>query len=79
MEIAKHEKIPETHVLVTLLAGNAWLFNAKKKEFLHIRYQQVISQYLDFWRCVTHRSNGKFTLNLCDAQVFKTKNSKVCC
>ena len=29
-ELLRHEKIPETHVLATLLAGNAWLLNGKK-------------------------------------------------
>ena len=40
---------------------------------MHSRYQQVISEYVDF---ITG-SNGKFTLNLCGAGVFKTKNSLV--
>ena len=30
-ELLRHEKIPETHVLVTLLTRNACLFNGKKK------------------------------------------------
>ena len=71
--LLRYEKILENHILAKLLAGNAWLFKAKK-DLLHIRYKHVISEHLDFWRCAshTHRSNGKFTLNLCDAQVFKT-------
>ena len=28
-ELLRHEKIPETQVLATLLTGNAWLFNEK--------------------------------------------------
>ena len=39
-ELLRHEKFPETHVLVTLLSGNALLFN-EKKDILHIRYQRV--------------------------------------
>ena len=30
LELLRLEKIPETHVLATLLTGNAWLFNGKK-------------------------------------------------
>ena len=30
-ELLRHKKIPETHVLATLLTGNAWLFNGKKR------------------------------------------------
>ena len=29
-ELLRHEKIPETHVLATLLAGTAWLFEGKQ-------------------------------------------------
>ena len=29
-ELPRHEKFPETHVLATLLAGNALLFNGKR-------------------------------------------------
>ena len=29
--------------------------------------------FCKFWVCASHRFNGKFTLNLTDAQVFKTK------
>ena len=50
-----------------------------EKRSLDLRYQQVISEYLDVLRCASHRSNGKFILNLCDAQVFKTKTSKLSC
>ena len=32
---------------------------------------------LGFWRCALHRFNGKFTLNVWDAQVFKTKSSEI--
>ena len=28
--LLRHEKIPETHVLATLLTANAWLFNRQK-------------------------------------------------
>ena len=28
-ELLRHQKIPETQVLATLLTGNAWLFNGK--------------------------------------------------
>ena len=37
-------KIPETQVLATLLTGNAWLFDGKKYT-LHVRYQEVISEF----------------------------------
>ena len=49
-----------------------------EKYLLNIRYEQVIAEYLDFGMCAS-QSNGKFTLNLCDAQVFKTKNSEISC
>ena len=29
--LLRHEKFPETHVLATLLTGNALLFNGKKR------------------------------------------------
>ena len=29
-ELLRHEKIPETHVLATLLSENTWQFNGKK-------------------------------------------------
>ena len=35
-ELLRHEKIPDTHVLATLLTGNALLFNGKKR---HLAYQ----------------------------------------
>ena len=76
-ELLRHEKFLEIHVLATLLTGNALLFNGKKTSCIFIRYQQVISECPDFWRYVSHRFNGKFTLNLCDTQVFKTKNSEI--
>ena len=60
-DLLRHEKFPETHVLATLLTGNALVINGKKKDILHIRYQQVISEFPDFWRCASHRFNGKFT------------------
>ena len=44
-----------------------------ENDILHIWYQQVISEFLDFSRSVPHWFNGKFILDLCDAQVFKTK------
>ena len=50
-----------------------------RKDLLNIRYQQVISEVLDFLRSAPHRFNGKFTLHLCDAQVFKTKNYEINC
>ena len=36
---------------------------------MHFRYQQVISEFLDFWVCIA-QFNGKFTLNQCDAQIY---------
>ena len=33
-----------------------------------LRYQQVFSEYLDFWGCAFHMSNSKFTLNLFEKQ-----------
>ena len=59
-DLLRHEKIPETHVLARLLTRNAWLFNGKV-DILDIRYQQDISEFLDFGMCASHRSNGKFT------------------
>ena len=41
-ELLRHEKIPETHILATLLTGNAWLFNGKQMNF---RYKQIISEF----------------------------------
>ena len=43
----RHEKIPETHVLATLLAGNECLDVQWEKYLLHIAYLQIISEYLD--------------------------------
>ena len=68
----RHEKIPATHILDTLLTGNAWLFDEKKCDINKLRS-------LDFFRSSSHRFNCKFTLNLCDAQVYKTKNSEMSC
>ena len=55
-ELLRHEKILETYVLATLVTGNALLFNGKKIS-LNIRYQQVIAEFSDFWRCASHRLN----------------------
>ena len=77
-ELLRLAKFPETNVLSTLLTGNAWLLNGKKISCIS-GYHQDISEFPDFWRCASHGSNSKFTLNLCDAQVFKTKNSKISC
>ena len=46
-ELLRHEKFPETLVLATLLTGNALLLSGKK-DIVHIRYQQVISEFRDF-------------------------------
>ena len=43
----------------------------EKKNLLNIRYQQVISKFNYFWMCTSHRFNGKFTLHMCNAQLFK--------
>ena len=76
-ELLRHEKIPETQVLATLLTGNAWLFDGKNICcILGISKLFQISRLL---KVVLHRFYGKFTLNLCDAQVFKTKNSEISC
>ena len=70
-------KFPETHVLATLLAGNAWLSNGKRSYTY-----QVLTSYFRIFRflevCIA-QSNGKFTLNLCDTQVFKTKKPEISC
>ena len=34
-ELLRHEKIPESHFLATVLAGNAWLFNGKKRSLAY--------------------------------------------
>ena len=46
MELLRHEKIPETLVLATLLTGNAWLFSGKK-DLLNIRYPQAVSEFFE--------------------------------
>ena len=52
-ELLRHVKIPETHVLVTLLTGNAWLFNGKKSLAYQVsrRYFRIL-RFLEV--CVTH-------------------------
>ena len=68
------QKIPESHVFATIVTGNGWLFNGKRS----LEYQ-ISTSYCGifrFWDVCVAQSNGKFTLNLCDAQVFKTKNSE---
>ena len=45
----------------------------EKKDLLNIKYQELISEFLDFWRFTLHRFNGKFTLTLCDAQILEIK------
>ena len=72
-ELIGHEQFPETHVLATPLTGNA--FNGKK--ILHIRYQQVISDFPDFWRSVSHRFNGKCTLTCVTHRFSKPKKLKL--
>ena len=77
MDLLRHEKFPE--ICSGYSVGGNCLAVEWKKNNLHTRYQQAISEFPDSWRCVSHRFNGKFTLNLCDAQVFKTKNSEISC
>ena len=77
-ELLRHEKIPDTHVLAILLTGNSLLFNGKKISCIS-GINKLFQNFQIFWRCVSQRFNGKFTLNLCDAQVFKTKNSEISC
>ena len=77
-ELLRHEKFPETHVLAILLTGNALLF-MEKKDILHIKYQRVISEFPDFLEVYVAQVKGKFTLNLCDAQVFETNYSEISC
>ena len=70
-----NEKILETHVLATPVTGNAWLFNEKRS----LEYQ-VSTSYCRIFRFLevcAHMFNDKFTFNLCDTQVFKTKNSEI--
>ena len=74
----KTEKIPETSILATLLVEMPDCSMEKKISYM-FRYQQVISEFLDFWSCASHRFTGKFTFNLCNTQFFKTKNSKISC
>ena len=69
--VLRHEKIPETHVLATLLTGNAWLF-MEKRSFEY----QVSTSYLRIFRFLEVRTGS---LNLCNAQSFKTKNSEISC
>ena len=40
-ELLRHEKFPETHILATLVTGNALLFNGKKR---YLAYQVSISE-----------------------------------
>ena len=72
----RHEIFPETHVLASLLTGNAWLFDGKKIFCISDIYK-LFQNISIFGGCASHRFNGKFTLNLCDAQVFKTENSEI--
>ena len=67
-ESLRHEEIPETHALTTLLTVNAWLFNGKKTSCI-----SCINKLLQniFCRCVSHRSDGNFTSDLCDTQFSK--------
>ena len=45
-ESLRHKKIPENYVLDTLLTGNAWLFNRKKKSLAY----QVSTSYFRIFR-----------------------------
>ena len=74
-ELLRYEKILEIYVLATLLTRNSWLF--MEKHLSNIKCQHVISEFLGFWRSGLHRINGKFTLNLCGPQVFKTRSSEI--
>ena len=70
-----HEKIPKTHAVATLLTEMPGIRNGKK-----ISCISGVSLYRFLEGCDPQDwSNGKFTLNLCDAQVFKTKNSEKNC
>ena len=51
--VARHEKIPETYAVATLLTGNAWLFKEKSLAY------QVSASYFRILRF----------LEVCDAQV----------
>ena len=46
LEILRHEKIPETDVLATLLTGNAWLFIMEKRSLAY----QVSTIYFRIFR-----------------------------
>ena len=46
-ELLRLEKIPETHVLATLLMGNAWLFNVKMI-FCIAGMNKLFLEYSDF-------------------------------
>ena len=59
----RHEEIPETHVMATILTGNICLF---------ISFISDTNKL--FQMCV-----AQFTLDMCDAQVFKIKNSEISC
>lgn len=53
-ELLRPEKISITHVLVTLLTGNAWLFNGVKDLLdISVRYHQEISVVI-LEICITH-------------------------
>ena len=66
-ELLRHEKFPETHILAILLTGNDLLFNGKKD----IRYQ-----FQNYQESTSYFRISRF-LEVCDAQVFKTKNSEI--
>ena len=75
-EFLEHEKISETLVLATLLTEMPGGLMEKRS----IEYQ-VSRSYFRFFSIFggAHfwRFEGKFTLNLCSALVFKTKNSEI--
>ena len=78
-ELLSHEKKPETHVQAKLLRFLPGCLTVKRSPVY-----QVSIRYFRFFRflevCVTQaRFNGKFIINLCDKQVFKTKYSEVSC
>ena len=76
--LIRNEKFPKTHVLAILLTGNAWLFNGKKISCIS-GMNRLFQNFQIFGGVASHRINGKFTLNLCYTQVFKTKNSEISC
>ena len=55
-KLLRYEKIPETHVLATLLTGKAWLFNVKT-----LLAKQVSTRYFRIFRLQPDPGPQEFT------------------